>query len=51
MPGIGRIPVLGRAVANGSTEQGRSELLMVITPHIISARPETDPAYIPMRRP
>jgi type II secretory pathway component GspD/PulD (secretin) len=50
MPGFGRIPVLGRAVANGTTERGQSELLMVITPHIISARPGTEAGYIPLRR-
>lgn len=50
MPGFGHIPVIGRAVANGSTEHDRSELLIVITPHVVSERPTTDPSYIPLRR-
>ena len=35
IPGIGQFPVLSRAVASNSTEKDESEMLIIITPHII----------------
>jgi len=36
IPGIGQFPVLSRAVASNTTEKDESEMLIIITPHIIS---------------
>ena len=36
IPGIGQFPVLSRAAASNSTEKDNDELVIVITPHIIS---------------
>jgi Flp pilus assembly secretin CpaC len=36
IPGIGQFPVLNRAAATNNTEKDNDELVIVITPHIIS---------------
>jgi hypothetical protein len=36
IPGIGQFPVLSRAAASNSTEKDESEMLIIVTPHIIS---------------
>jgi hypothetical protein len=36
-PGLSGLPVLGRAVSNHSTQRDESELLVIITPHIVGA--------------
>lgn len=36
IPGIGQFPVLNRAVASNNTEKDEDELIIVVTPHIIS---------------
>lgn len=36
IPGIGQFPVLSRAAATNTSEKDESEMLIVITPHIIS---------------
>ena len=36
IPGIGQFPVLNRAAASNTTEKDNDELVIVITPHIIS---------------
>jgi general secretion pathway protein D len=36
IPGIGQIPVLSRAAAANTSEKDNSEMLVVITPHIVS---------------
>jgi len=36
IPGIGQFPVLSRAAASNSNEKDESEMLIVVTPHIIS---------------
>jgi hypothetical protein len=45
IPGVGQLPVLYRAVAANTTEKDESEMLIVITPHIISMA-ETQSAEI-----
>ncbi len=42
LPGIGKLPVLGALTSNRSTEDDEDELLVMITPHVISAAPVTD---------
>ncbi len=36
VPGIGQLPVLSRAAAANTTEKDESEMLIIVTPHIIS---------------
>jgi Flp pilus assembly secretin CpaC len=36
IPGIGQFPVLSRAAASNSNEKDESEMLIIVTPHIIS---------------
>jgi general secretion pathway protein D len=36
LPGIGQFPVLSHALASNTTEKDESEMLIIITPHIIS---------------
>jgi len=36
IPGIGQFPVLRRAAASNSNEKDESEMLIIVTPHIIS---------------
>jgi Flp pilus assembly secretin CpaC len=36
IPGIGQFPVLSRAISSNSSEKDESEMLIIITPHIIS---------------
>jgi len=36
IPGVGQFPVLSRAVASNTKEKDTNELLVVITPHILS---------------
>jgi Flp pilus assembly secretin CpaC len=42
LPGIGKLPVLGALTSNQSTEEDEDELLVMITPHVISATPVGD---------
>ena len=46
MPAVGRVPLLGNAVADESNEHDRSELLVIITPRIVSAAPRGDTPLI-----
>jgi general secretion pathway protein D len=36
IPGVGQVPVLNRAAAANTTEKDDSEMLVIITPHIVS---------------
>jgi type II secretory pathway component GspD/PulD (secretin) len=36
IPGIGQFPVLSRAAAANTSEKDNSEMLVIITPHIVS---------------
>jgi general secretion pathway protein D len=36
IPGIGQFPVLSRAISSNTSEKDESEMLIIITPHIIS---------------
>jgi general secretion pathway protein D len=37
--GIGQLPALGRALSNENTQKSNTELLIMITPHVIRGRP------------
>jgi general secretion pathway protein D len=45
IPGIGQLPLLNRAVASNTHEKDEDEMLIVVTPHIISM-PETPASEI-----
>jgi general secretion pathway protein D len=50
IPGVGRLPGLTYATSNKNTEHDQNELLIVITPHIVSAGPNgsTRPIRVPV---
>ncbi len=45
-PGIGSLPVLNKLVTDKTTQENRTELIIIITPHITRARPESDAPLI-----
>jgi Flp pilus assembly secretin CpaC len=51
IPGIHNLPVLGALTSNRTKQEEEDELLLVITPHIISAGPERNGPSIPVPRP
>lgn len=44
VPGLGRIPVLGRLFSSHKDERRKTEVLLVITPHVIRNYPSTQSA-------
>jgi general secretion pathway protein D len=46
IPGIGQLPLLSRAVASNTTEKDEDEMLVVVTPHIISMAESTQSSEI-----
>lgn len=44
VPGLGDIPVLGRLFSTHNDEHRKTEVLLVITPHVIRNYPSTQPA-------
>ena len=45
IPGLGQVPALNRVTATNSKQEMDDELLVVITPHIVST-PETNSAVV-----
>ncbi|MBX3757067.1 general secretion pathway protein GspD [Ralstonia pickettii] len=45
IPGIGRLPVVGRLFSNQTDTNNRSEIVLLITPRIVRSMP-TPPAYV-----
>jgi len=48
LPLLGKLPVLGKAFSSENKQQNQSELLIVMTPHILSGTGRTIPAMIPV---
>jgi len=46
LPLLGKLPVLGKAFSSENKQQNQSELLIVMTPHILSEVGKTTPAMI-----